>query len=45
MFLPTKSSPCLNKKLSNCANDIKEWLISNNLLPNTSKTTFLNLSQ
>ena len=28
----------------NCANDIKEWLISNNLLLNTSKTTLLNLS-
>ena len=27
-----------------CANEIKEWLISNNLLHNTSKTTLLNLS-
>ena len=44
MFLPTNSSPGLNKQLSNCANDIKEWLISNNLLLNTSKTTLLNLS-
>ena len=34
----------LNNQLSNCANDIKEWLISNNLLSNTSKTTLLNLS-
>ena len=32
MFLPTNSSPCLNKQLSNCANDIKECLISNNIL-------------
>ena len=38
------SSPGLNNQLSNCANDIKEWLISNNLLLNTSKTTLLNLS-
>ena len=44
MFLPTNSSPCLNKQLSNCANDIKEWLISNNILLNTSKTTLLNIS-
>ena len=44
MFLPTNSSPGLNNQLSNCANDIKEWLISNNLLLNTSKTTLLNLS-
>ena len=44
MFLPTNSSPGLNKQLSYCANDIKEWLISNNLLLNTSKTTLLNLS-
>ena len=44
MFLTTNSSPGLNKQLSNCANDIKEWLISNNLLLNTSKTTLLNLS-
>ena len=34
MFLPTNSSPGLNKKLSNY---VKEWLISNNLLLNTSK--------
>ena len=44
MFLSTNSSPDLNNQLSNCANDIKEWLISNNLLLNTSKTTLLNLS-
>ena len=44
MFLPTNSSPGLNNQLSNCANDIREWLISNNLLLNTSKTTLLNLS-
>ena len=44
MFLPTNSSPGLNNQLSNCANDIKEWLISNNLLLNTSKTKLLNLS-
>ena len=43
MFLTTNSSPGLNKQFSNYANDIKEWLISNNLLLNTSKTTFLNL--
>ena len=46
MFLSTNSSPGLNNQLSNCANDkqIEEWLISNNLLLNTSKTTLLNLS-
>ena len=44
MFLPTNSSPDINKQLSNCANDIKEWIISNNILLNTSKTTLLNLS-
>ena len=44
MFLPTNSSPGLNKQLSNCANDTKEWLISNNLLLNTSKTTMMNRS-
>ena len=44
MFLPTNSSPSLNNQFSNCANDIKELLISNNLLLNTSKTTLLNLS-
>ena len=44
MFLPTNSSPSLNNQLSNCANDIKEWLISNNLLLNTSKTILLYLS-
>ena len=43
MFLPTNSSPGLNNKLFNCANDIKEWLISNNILLNTSKTTLLNI--
>ena len=44
MFLPTNSSPGLNNQLTNCANDIKEWLISNILLLNTSKTTLLNIS-
>ena len=44
MFLLTYSSTGLNKQLSNCANVIKEWLISNNLLLNTSKTTLLNIS-
>ena len=44
MFLLTNSSPGLNKQLSNFANDIKEWLISNNILTNISKTTLLNLS-
>ena len=44
MFLPTNSSPCLNNQLNNCANDIKDWFVSNNLLLNTSKTTLLNLS-
>ena len=32
MFLPTNSSPYLDKQLYNCSNDIKEWLIYNNLL-------------
>ena len=41
MFLPTNSSPGINKQLSNCANDI----ISNNLLLNISKTKLLNISQ
>ena len=44
MFLPTNSSPGLSKLLYNCTNDIKEWIISNNLLLNTSETTYLNLS-
>ena len=44
MFFPTNSSPGINNQLSNCSNDIKEWLIFNNLLLNTSKTTLLNLS-
>ena len=44
MFLPTNSSPGFNKQLSNRANDFKEWLISNTILINTSKTTLLNLS-
>ena len=44
MFLPTNSSTALNKQFNNCANDIKEWFISNNLLLNTSKTTLSNLS-
>ena len=38
------SSSGLNKQLSNCANDIKKWHISNNLLRTTSKTTLLNIS-
>ena len=29
MFHPINSSPGLNNQLSNCANSIKEWLISN----------------
>ena len=32
MFLPTNSSQDINNKLSNCANDIKEWIIYNNIL-------------
>ena len=44
MFIPTNLSPGLNNQLSNCANGIKEWLIYNNILLNTSKTTLLNLS-
>ena len=44
IFLPTNSSPDLNNQLSNCANEIKEWIIYNNILLNTSKTTLLNLS-
>ena len=44
MVLPTYPSPGLNNQFSNCANDIKEWLISNNILLNTSTTTLLNLS-
>ena len=43
MFLPTNSSPGLNNQLSNCANDIKEWLIFNNLLLNNSKIILLNV--
>ena len=35
MFLLTNSSPGLNKQLSNCVNDIKEWIIFNNLYLNT----------
>ena len=42
MFLPTNSSPGLNNQLSNCANDIKEWLIY--ILLNSSKIILLNLS-
>ena len=38
------SSPGLNNQLSNCANDIKEWLISKNFHRYNSKTTLLNLS-
>ena len=46
LFLPTNSSPIgLNNKLTKCANEIKKWLISNNILLNTSKTKLLNLSQ
>ena len=44
MFLLTNSSPGINNQLSKCANDIKEWFISNNIILNTSKTTLLNLS-
>ena len=44
MFIPTNSSSSLNNQLSNCVNDIKEWLISNNILLNTSKTILMNLS-
>ena len=44
MYLPTNSSLDFNNQLSNCANDIKEWLISNNIPLNTSKTSLLNLS-
>ena len=38
------NKPGLNNKLSKCSNDIKEWLISNNILLNAFKTTLLNLS-
>ena len=45
IYLPTNSSQVLNNKLSNCVmtlnNDIKEWIISNNLLLNSSTTTLL----
>ena len=44
MFLQTNSSLGLNNQLSNCANDINEWFISNNLLIMTSKTTLLYIS-
>ena len=44
MFLPTLSSPSLNNQLSNCPNDIKESLISNNLRLNASKTILFNIS-
>ena len=44
MFLPTNSSPGLNNQPYNCANDIKEWLIYNNLHLNNSKTTLVILS-
>ena len=44
MFLLTKSLPGLNNQLFICADDIKEWLIANNLLLNTIKTTLLNIS-
>ena len=44
MFLSTNSSPGLNNQLMNCANYIKEWLIYNNILLNTSTTTLFNLS-
>ena len=40
MFLLTNSSPGLNNPLSNCAGNIKEWLISNNILLNTPTTHF-----
>ena len=45
MILTTNSSSGINNTLSNCANDIQEWPISNNFIFNTPKTTFLNLSQ
>ena len=38
MFLPTNSSLRLNQQLSNCANYIKEWLISYNLSTAISKS-------
>ena len=44
MYLPTDSSPGLNNQLSNYANDIKEWLISNKLLINVSKVCNLSPS-
>ena len=44
MFLPTNSSPGLNNQLTKCDNDIKELLIFNNLLLNTSKNTFESFS-
>ena len=44
MLLPTNSSSGLNNQLFNCANDIKEWLISNNLLLNSTKTKLLKSS-
>ena len=44
MFLPINSSPGLNNQLSNYANNIKEWLIYDNILLNTSKTTLLKRS-
>ena len=44
MFLQNNSLAGLNKLLSNCSNDIKEWLISINLLLNTSTTILLNIS-
>ena len=43
IFIPTNASLILNNKLSNYANDIKEWFISNNLPLNASKTTLLNI--
>ena len=44
MFLHTNSSIGLNDELTNFATDIKEWLISNNILPNAYKTTLLDIS-
>ena len=44
IFLATNVLPGHNNQLSNCAEEINEWLISNNILLNASKTTFLNLS-
>ena len=39
-----ESTSGLNNQLSNCSNDIKEYLIFDNLLLNASKTTSFNIS-